>query len=665
MKHIRSRLAILVLVLALAMAAIAHTAMPMPVSAAIAQRGSATTATTNNANLTINRPLGVVAGDVMIVNIAKIGNNTTAPSLAGWTLVDGRSLGGMTQRHGAVLYKVAGGSEPASYTFALGAGTSGAVGSIVAFSGVDTSGATPFDVAPGTISVQPNQVAVVATSITTASANAAVIMCGMAANSSPTWSGWTTTSPGALTELYDNQKSTGNQASVGAAWATKATAGATGAGGATLSGAQRNGGILIALKPAPNPVPTTTSISPTTKTYGDAGFTLTVNGTNFVPTSVVRLDGADRTTTYSSSTQLTATIPASDLLAVGSENITVFNPTPGGGTSNAQTLTVNAKDITVTADDQGKTYGDADPALTYQITSGSLVGSDNFTGAIARVAGESVGTYDIEQGTLALSSNYNLTFIKGTFTISVKDITVTADDQGKTYGDADPALTYQITSGSLVGSDSFTGAISRVAGESVGTYDIEQGTLALSSNYNLTFIKGTFTISVKDITVTADDQGKTYGDADPALTYQITSGSLVGSDSFTGAIGRVAGESVGTYDIEQGTLALSSNYNLTFIKGTFTISVKDVTVTADDQGKTYGDADPALTYQITSGSLVGSDSFTGALSRVAGENVGTYDIEQGTLGPEQQLQPHLRQGHSDGRARERSPLLPMPGQDLR
>ena len=295
------------------------------------------------------------------------------------------------------------------------------------------------------------------------------------------------------------------------------------------------------------------------------------------------------------------------------------------------TFTISVRDITVTADDQGKTYGDADPALTYQITSGSLVGSDSFTGAISRVAGESVGTYDIEQGTLALSSNYNLTFIKGTFTISVRDITVTADDQGKTYGDADPALTYQITSGSLVGSDSFTGAISRVAGENVGTYDIEQGTLALSSNYNLTFIKGTFTISVKDITVTADDQGKTYGDADPALTYQITSGSLVGSDSFTGAISRVAGESVGAYDIEQGTLALSSNYNLTFIKGTFTISVRDITVTADDQGKTYGDADPALTYQITSGSLVGGDNFTGAISRVAGESVGTYDIEQGTL----------------------------------
>ena len=101
----------------------------------------------------------------------------------------------------------------------------------------------------------------------------------------------------------------------------------------------------------------------------------------------------------------------------------------------------------------------------------------------------------------------------------------------------------------------------------------------------------------------------------------------------------------GTYDIQQGTLALSANYNLTFVEGTFTISARDITVTADDKGKTYGDADPALTYQITSGSLVGGDTFSGTLSREAGENVGTYDIQQGTLALSGQLQPDLRRGH--------------------
>ncbi len=114
---------------------------------------------------------------------------------------------------------------------------------------------------------------------------------------------------------------------------------------------------------------------------------------------------------------------------------------------------------------------------------------------------------------------------------------------------------------------------------------------------------GTFTIGTRDITVTADNNGKTYGDADPALTYQITSGSLAPGDTFTGAIAREAGKNVGTYAIQQGTLALNSNYNLNFVNGTFTIGVRNITVTADNNGKTYGDADPALTYQITLGSL--------------------------------------------------------------
>ncbi|MEO5989703.1 MAG: Ser-Thr-rich GPI-anchored membrane family protein [Candidatus Eisenbacteria bacterium] len=84
----------------------------------------------------------------------------------------------------------------------------------------------------------------------------------------------------------------------------------------------------------------TTSISPNSKNVGDGAFPMTVNGTGFLLCSVVRLDGADRATTYVSSTQLTAQIPASDMLAGAVRNITVFHTAPGGGVSNAQTFTI-------------------------------------------------------------------------------------------------------------------------------------------------------------------------------------------------------------------------------------------------------------------------------------------------------------------------------------
>ncbi len=73
------------------------------------------------------------------------------------------------------------------------------------------------------------------------------------------------------------------------------------------------------------PNPTTTSLVPDNATAGTGAFTLTVNGTGFVAGSVVRWDGSARATTYVSGNQLTAAIPASDIAAVGSADVTVYN----------------------------------------------------------------------------------------------------------------------------------------------------------------------------------------------------------------------------------------------------------------------------------------------------------------------------------------------------
>jgi hypothetical protein len=90
-----------------------------------------------------------------------------------------------------------------------------------------------------------------------------------------------------------------------------------------------------------NPVPVTSSIAPNAGTAGGGGFTLTVNGGSFVASSTVLWDGAVRPTTFVGATQLQAAIPASDIASPGSAQVTVFNPAPGGGTSNAQTFTIN------------------------------------------------------------------------------------------------------------------------------------------------------------------------------------------------------------------------------------------------------------------------------------------------------------------------------------
>ena len=90
-----------------------------------------------------------------------------------------------------------------------------------------------------------------------------------------------------------------------------------------------------------NPSPALTSISPSSKTVGDADFILSVSGSNFVDGAEVRLNGAARSTTFVSSTSLTAQVTAADLATAGILEVTVVNPTPGGGTSNALNLGVN------------------------------------------------------------------------------------------------------------------------------------------------------------------------------------------------------------------------------------------------------------------------------------------------------------------------------------
>jgi hypothetical protein len=93
--------------------------------------------------------------------------------------------------------------------------------------------------------------------------------------------------------------------------------------------------------PLTNPVPAIASISPNTATQDGPAFPLTVNGSNFVSGSTVEWNGSSRPTTFSNSTQLTAQIPATDIIPSGPNAVTVFTPAPGGGTSNSLPFNVS------------------------------------------------------------------------------------------------------------------------------------------------------------------------------------------------------------------------------------------------------------------------------------------------------------------------------------
>ena len=228
--------------------------------------------------------------------------------------------------------------------------------------------------------------------------------------------------------------------------------------------------------------------------------------------------------------------------------------------------------VEVTADPgQTKIYGTADPtSFTYTyMPNDPLI---TFTGALGRVVGENAGAYAITQGDLA-AAGYTITFIPYDFTITPKAASVTPNSASKIYGDADPTLTGSLTG--FLAEDSVTAVFNRVTGETVaGSPYIISATLSpvgVLGNYNITYNTANFNITARPITVKADDKIKDEGDADPPLTYSVTSGSLAYTDAFTGALARDTGETVGTYAITQGTLALNTNYNMTFVPGTLSI----------------------------------------------------------------------------------------------
>lgn len=210
-------------------------------------------------------------------------------------------------------------------------------------------------------------------------------------------------------------------------------------------------------------------------------------------------------------------------------------------------------------------------------------------------------------------------------------ITVTADAKTKVYGDVDPALTYQITSGSLLPGDSASGSLTRVTGESVGTYEIQRGTLAFPAYYAVTYVPANLVITPQPITGTFTAANKVYdGTTAATVTGRSLVGALTGDDvELSGGTATFADKNVGTgktVTLSGATLsgADAGNYSLTSVAPTtadITPASLTISFTADD--KVYdGTTDAVISNpQIVVGHVAGDDVH---VSLVAGAK-GTFE----------------------------------------
>lgn len=210
-------------------------------------------------------------------------------------------------------------------------------------------------------------------------------------------------------------------------------------------------------------------------------------------------------------------------------------------------------------------------------------------------------------------------------TIAPAPVTVTAENKTSRVGQPLQDLTYTCTPALFAG-DAFTGALTSAADRSKpGTYAIGQGTLALTDDYALTFVPGTYTVEEKLVQrgfrFAADAKTATYGDADfPLPATGAAEGSTVTYTSSDPAVATVDGAGK-VHILKAGetvlTATASSTADYLEAAARCTLTVQPKTLQSGDLEKTGGAitkvydgtrAASGITVAVKPGSLVGQDA---------------------------------------------------------
>ncbi|WP_066739814.1 MBG domain-containing protein [Christensenella minuta] len=301
------------------------------------------------------------------------------------------------------------------------------------------------------------------------------------------------------------------------------------------------------------------------------------------------------------------------------------------------TLAIGKAGLTITANDAYREYGKENPAFSF--TQSGLKGTDTVEGVglavtldCAAGAASPVGPYDIVPSGAAATKNYNVSYANGTLTITYSTaLTLDAEAYSGTYDGishggitkAAPSVENAAITYSIDG-ENYSPAMPQFT--NAGDYPVY--VRAEAPNYNPAVARVTVAVKKADLTVTAEDMAKVYGQENPQFTVSYS--GLVNGESGAVLLGTLAFDCaadtlspVDSYAVTPGGLT-SDNYEISFAEGVLTVTPKPVTVTAENKTKTAGDADPALT-AVVSG-LVGSDTLQYTLGRDAGEAAGTYAI---------------------------------------
>lgn len=298
--------------------------------------------------------------------------------------------------------------------------------------------------------------------------------------------------------------------------------------------------------------------------------------------------------------------------------------------------TIDPAPLVVTIDPTTKVFGTVLTFGDVNFSAATLFGTDQITGGTVVSAGAPANaptsgnpyTLDLSGLTGPGITNYTVSTVPGTLTITEAGLTININNLNKVYGDT---LTFSGTEFSTVGlldGDSVTSLTLSSPGASAGA-TVAGGPYTISGSnpigdgldgYTITIVPGTLTVTRRPATINVPNIAKTYGNAISLGSSNFTVSGLVGSDSITGLSLSSAGTAA-TAPVSGSPYPITAsnpvgtgadNYTLTVTAGTVTVNPAPLTITADDQQKGFGESFTFTGTEFTVSGLLNTDSVSSA-----------------------------------------------------
>ena len=276
-------------------------------------------------------------------------------------------------------------------------------------------------------------------------------------------------------------------------------------------------------------------------------------------------------------------------------------------------VTITAKEVSITAADAGKVYGEADPSFADAVISeyvGSELSGIDLSVSRSDAGDDGLGTHEGVLNIGKTAAELDAEYTNYRFTVVAADFTITQNESGLSVDAADVIKTYDgnsygveplsVPSGATItykdAEGNYTLTESPVRRD-VGTTKVEFK--ASLYGYGDAYGSADVTITAKEVSITAADAGKVYGEADPSFADAVISeyvGSELSGIDLSVSRSDAGDDGLGTHEGVLNIGKTAAELDAEYTNYRFTVVAADFTITQNESGLSVDAADVIKTY---------------------------------------------------------------------